>query len=71
MPHAKARPRRSALYVPGSNQRALDKARTLDADVLLFDLEYGVAPDQKEAARANVANYRPYRIPRMWDCWFA
>jgi citrate lyase subunit beta/citryl-CoA lyase len=56
MPHAKARPRRSALYVPGSNQRALDKARTLDADVLLFDLEDGVAPDQKEAARANVAN---------------
>ncbi|HJS33236.1 MAG TPA: CoA ester lyase [Alphaproteobacteria bacterium] len=56
MPHVKARPRRSALYVPGSNQRALDKARALDADTLLFDLEDGVAPDQKEPARANIVN---------------
>jgi len=45
------RPRRSALYVPGANARALKKARGLDADVLLIDLEDSVAPDAKEAAR--------------------
>jgi len=45
------RPRRSALYVPGSNARALDKARSLDADILIFDLEDGVAPDHREMAR--------------------
>ena len=48
------RPRRSALYVPGSNARALDKARSLDADVLIFDLEDGVAPSAKEQAREQV-----------------
>ncbi len=48
------RPRRSALYVPGSNRRALDKARELPADVLLLDLEDAVAPDAKEAARASL-----------------
>lgn len=48
------RPRRSALYVPGSNPRALDKARSLPADVLLLDLEDAVAPDAKEAARRTV-----------------
>ncbi len=48
------RPRRSALYVPGSNRRALDKARELPADVLLLDLEDAVAPDAKEAARATL-----------------
>jgi citrate lyase subunit beta/citryl-CoA lyase len=47
-----ARPRRSALYMPASNTRALDKARTLGADVLIFDLEDAVAPDAKSAARA-------------------
>lgn len=52
---APIRPRRSALYVPGSNQRALDKARTLDADVLIFDFEDGVAPDRKVEARQQVA----------------
>jgi citrate lyase subunit beta / citryl-CoA lyase len=45
------RPRRSALYMPGSNARALEKARTLPADVVIFDLEDAVAPDRKEAAR--------------------
>lgn len=48
------RPRRSALYMPGSNARALEKARTLPADVLIFDLEDSVAPDAKEAAREQV-----------------
>jgi citrate lyase beta subunit len=48
------RPRRSVLYMPGANTRALDKARTLPADALIFDLEDAVAPDAKEAARNNV-----------------
>lgn len=48
------RPRRSVLYMPGANTRALDKARTLPADALIFDLEDAVAPDAKEAARTNV-----------------
>ena len=48
------RPRRSALYMPGSNARALDKARSLPADVLIFDLEDAVAPALKETARAQV-----------------
>jgi citrate lyase subunit beta/citryl-CoA lyase len=48
------RPRRSALYMPGSNARALEKAKTLAADVVIFDLEDAVAPDQKEAAREQV-----------------
>lgn len=49
-----ARPRRSVLYMPGSNPRALDKARTLAADGLIFDLEDAVAPDAKEQARRQV-----------------
>lgn len=49
-----ARPRRSALYMPGSNARALEKARTLDADVLLLDLEDAVAPAAKAEARRLV-----------------
>jgi citrate lyase beta subunit len=48
------RPRRSVLYMPGANTRALEKARTLPADALIFDLEDAVAPDAKQAARANV-----------------
>ncbi|WP_044559510.1 CoA ester lyase [Azospirillum sp. B4] len=49
-----ARPRRSALYMPGSNARALDKARGLAADVLILDLEDAVAPDAKDLARDQV-----------------
>ncbi len=49
------RPRRSALYMPGSNARALEKARGLDVDVLLLDLEDSVAMDMKETAREQVA----------------
>lgn len=48
------RPRRSVLYMPGSNPRALEKARTLKADALILDLEDAVAPDAKDTARANV-----------------
>ena len=54
MPEANIRPRRSALYVPGSNARALEKARGLDADVVIFDFEDGVAPDRREEARQLV-----------------
>ncbi|MBZ5699457.1 MAG: CoA ester lyase [Acidobacteriia bacterium] len=45
---------RSVLYVPGSNERAIDKARTLSADAFIFDLEDAVAPSAKEQARARV-----------------
>lgn len=50
------RPRRSVLYMPGSNQRALDKAQNLAADVLILDLEDAVNPEQKTAARENICN---------------
>jgi citrate lyase subunit beta/citryl-CoA lyase len=49
------RPRRSALYMPGSNARALEKAKSLDADVVVFDLEDAVAPEVKAEARVQVA----------------
>lgn len=49
------RPRRSVLYMPGSNARALEKARTIAADALILDLEDAVAPDAKELARQQVA----------------
>lgn len=48
------RPRRSALYMPGSNARALEKAREIAADVLILDLEDAVAPEAKAEARARV-----------------
>lgn len=47
------RPRRSVLYMPAANERALEKAKTIAADAIIFDLEDAVAPDAKEAARAN------------------
>ena len=50
------RPRRSVLAMPGSNARALEKARTLPADVILIDLEDGTAPEARAAARAQVAD---------------
>jgi citrate lyase subunit beta/citryl-CoA lyase len=50
------RPRRSVLYMPGSNARALEKAKTLPADCVIFDLEDSVAPDAKEAARRQVVD---------------
>jgi len=48
------RPRRSALYMPGSNSRAIEKARTLPADAVILDLEDSVAPEAKERARETV-----------------
>src|ERR1700722_3374776 len=59
------RPRRSALYLPGNNARALEKGKTLTADVLIFDLEDAVGPDAKADSRAKVCDaisadsYRP------------
>ena len=48
-------PRRSALYMPGSNLRALAKATSLDADCVIIDLEDAVAPDKKDLARHQAA----------------
>lgn len=50
-----SRPRRSVLYMPGANPKALEKAKTLPADAVILDLEDAVAPDAKEQARAMVA----------------
>ncbi len=50
------RPRRSVLYMPGSNARALEKAKSLPADGLILDLEDATAPDAKAAAREQVCN---------------
>lgn len=49
------RPRRSALYMPGANARAMEKARALPCDVVILDLEDAVAPEAKQTARAQVA----------------
>jgi citrate lyase subunit beta/citryl-CoA lyase len=50
----KIRPRRSLLYMPGSNPRALDKARSLPADGLILDMEDSVSPDAKQLAREQI-----------------
>lgn len=65
---APIRPRRSALYIPGSNTRALSKGREVAADIVLLDLEDAVAPDQKIKARGQVLaavaseEYRPREV---------
>jgi len=51
-----ARPWRSVLYIPGSRERALEKAKTLPVDAIIFDLEDAVAADEKPAARALLAD---------------
>ncbi|BAX92909.1 HpcH/HpaI aldolase/citrate lyase family protein [Mycobacterium shigaense] len=62
------RPRRSALYLPGNNARALEKGKTLAADALIFDLEDAVAPNAKAESRTRVCeaisgeSYRPREI---------
>jgi citrate lyase subunit beta / citryl-CoA lyase len=50
------RPRRSVLYMPGSNARALEKAKTLPCDAVILDLEDSVAPEAKVAARQQVVD---------------
>ena len=57
-----ARPYRSVLYIPGSKERALEKAKGLAADAIIFDLEDAVAPDEKPAARALLA-----QVLTDWD----
>ena len=52
---AALRPRRSVLYMPGANARALEKAESLPADALILDLEDAVAPDAKAEARVRVS----------------
>ncbi len=49
------RPRRSVLYMPAANAKALEKAKAIPADALIFDLEDAVAPDAKPAARDSAA----------------
>ena len=56
MPAQAHRPRRSCLYMPGANARALEKAKGLSADTLIFDLEDAVAPEAKADARAAILN---------------
>ncbi|MFD3457993.1 HpcH/HpaI aldolase/citrate lyase family protein [Streptomyces sp. NPDC058691] len=55
MTEATLRPRRSVLYMPGANERALEKAKSLPTDALILDLEDSVAPDAKADARKRVA----------------
>ena len=57
-----ARPCRSVLYIPGSKERAMEKARGLATDAIIFDLEDAVAPDEKPAARDLLAH-----ALRDWD----
>jgi (3S)-malyl-CoA thioesterase len=52
-----ARPFRSVLYIPGSKERALEKARSLPADAIIFDLEDAVLPEEKDRARALLAGW--------------
>ena len=52
---AELRPRRSVLYMPGANERALEKAKGIPADTLILDLEDAVAPDAKDQAREQAA----------------
>lgn len=51
-----ARPLRSMLYIPGSKPRAIDKARGLPTDAIIFDLEDAVAPDEKDGARQTLTD---------------
>ncbi len=53
-PQSSQRPRRSVLYMPGANERALEKAKTLETDALILDLEDAVAPEAKSQARERV-----------------
>ena len=52
------RPRRSCLYMPGANTRALEKAKELAADTLIFDLEDAVAPEAKAEAQTRFSHQK-------------
>ena len=62
-PGPSARPRRSVLYVPGSNAKALAKARTLPCDGLILDLEDSVAPEAKETLLATFRGWKRGETP--------
>ena len=55
-------PHRSALYMPGSNERALEKAKSLPADLFIFDMEDAVSPENKELARDLILNVLYYNV---------
>ena len=58
---------RSWMFVPGHRQRMIDKALGLNADAIMLDIEDGVAPNEKDTARKNIADslaVRNARIPR-------
>ena len=64
---AEFRPRRSVLYMPSSNAKPLEKAKTLPIDAVIFDLEDAVAPDAKPGARESAcaaASSGAYGIPQ-------
>ena len=56
-------PRRSVLYMPGANERALEKAKTIPADALILDLEDSIAPEEKVGARRTVREMLDARNP--------
>ena len=61
------RPRRSVLYVPGDNARALEKTQSLAADAIIIDLEDSVAPTNKEAARFGACEAIRQGGPCRWS----
>ncbi len=63
------RPRRSVLYMPSSNERALEKAKTIPCDGLILDLEDAVAPSRKPEARKMLAGMIAPSPGRPWSCW--
>ena len=67
---ATPRPRRSVLYIPGANTRAMEKARALPADALILDLEDAVAPDAKATARVKIvaALGQAATASARWSC---
>ena len=60
------RPLRSVLYMPAANARALEKAQSIPADAIIFDLEDAVAPDAKDVARKQVCEAVASRGARLY-----
>ena len=60
-----SRPYRSVLYIPAANQRAMEKARTLAADAIIFDLEDAVAPAEKAGARGLLKSAQVTQVEVM------
>ena len=68
--HGTSRPYRSVLYIPGSKERALEKATGLACDAIIFDLEDAVAVDEKVNARAILAKARASPSPHSLSMLF-